>query len=532
MKPAGVAMKGKVPIILLFQGRGQAVAFLHEYSMPHPGGDIGGHDNGLPGNVPYSQIVKETLAAKYQPRGTFTILAVPGVAVYDIFGNPLPKTRNTFGVPMERFGYYVTAPTLKTLKLALDASQLTGVPSLSVKIHDFTERLAPGAALRIAVTNVYPVEKTATVTVDGTAAGITFDAATQQVAISAGKEATVSFTVKTVDARPLNKYHIAVTATDGVETTRYAEDINQAIMVKGTPVIDGDLADWDAFKPVPVIVDQNAQFSTFISEYLRISVAQAVDDAAKAAAGKAPYVVTAQAAWDARNFYLGAKVVDATEGRKESAAFGVRYKSYPWPNQHLYMGGIELTGCAGDTLMLSFNTNDDNQRLWNFKMPDDPLYRVYPWPDTDFEYEVYPVKYNKEQDAYMKANFPHYAKWPGYPESEVWRLYDPKMTYRHHAYPFNPPFAEYDQAPVPGAQSVVKRDGNVWTYELAIPWSQIWEVQPKAGTRVRFTFYTRNDGNHALEYAAGKSVSVRNPITFHPMWEYHWSNDCEWGFVE
>jgi len=103
---------------------------------------------------------------------------------------------------------------------------------------------------------------------------------------------------------------------------------------------------------------------------------------------------------------------------------------------------------------------------------------------------------------------------------EDWKMEDAKSV------------AEYDQGLVPAAKSVVKRDDNVWTYEVAIPWSQIWEVKPKASERVRFTFYTRNDGGNAVEYANSKSVSVSNMLTFHPMWEDTWSNDCEWGFVE
>jgi len=528
MKPAGVVMKGRVPTILLFEGRGRTVAFLHNISIARPGAETEGE---FPGNVPYRQQEPDIANPNYTAPGTFTIPAA-GISVYDVFGNALPRDGNTFRVPVGRFGYYVVAPKLDALRTALESGKLEGISPFYIKILDFTERLAPGARLRVTLTNVYPADEKAAITVDGGDA-LQFETPTAELALAPGEQKIAEFTVKQAKLTPINKYRITVFAKGVNGQSSYTEDINQAVIVKGTPAVDGDLADWEALKPVPVFMARKAEYVNALAAYMQLPFAEMTQKDAQA------YLVQAQFAWDAKNFYVAVQINDPTEVRRESNAYGRRGEAYPWPNQHIYMGPPQLTGCSGDCLLFAFNTNDDNTRVWDFLPKDNPLYRVYPWPDTDYEFEILPVQYNKERDEYLARNFGQIVDpktkerkpaWPGYPESEVWRLYDPKMIYRHHAYPFNMPTQEYDQGLVPGATSVVKRDGSTWIYEAAIPWDQLWEVKPQAGSRVRFAFYTRNDGGHGLEYTEGKSVSVRNLLTFHPMWEHKWSNDCEWGF--
>ncbi len=520
MHGAGVAMKGHCPVILLYEGRRHATAFLQSIALADGGPGFGATN----GNTPYDRLEALPLqSAAYTPIGTFTITAVKGLHVYDVFGNELPPAHGTLAIPVGRFGYYVDCPSLPLLKATLEAGVLTGVKPFDLAIHDFTERLAPGTKLRVDVTNVYPEAEQAAVTVDGGAA-LTFDQPTVALDFAPGGKATAVFTVKSATLNAVNHYPVTVTATGRHGVTTLTESINQAVIVRGTVKIDGDLADWDALHPVPIFLDAKQEFSTAILEYQKLPFETATARNAHA------YFAQVQAAYDDRNFYFAAKINDPTESRRESDVYGERAHTFPWPNQHLYMDPPEMTGYTGDNLALGFNTNDNNTQRWNYAMPGDPLYRVYPWPDTDYEVEIYPVKFNAHADAYMQRLWRGNTPWK-YPESEVWRLWDPKMQFRHHAYPFNPPTRAYDQGIVPGAQSVVKRDGNVWIYEVAIPWSQLWEVKPVAGTTCKFAFTTRNDSQHTLEYAYRKSVSVLNH-SFHPMWEFFYSNDTEWGFAQ
>ncbi len=518
MEGAGTAMKGHCPVILLFEGRGHAVAFLQSVALPDGSPCFGDRT----GQVPYDRLEEMPMkTADYKPIGTFKVAVSGDLHVYDIYGNEVPSSNGSVSIPVGRFGYYVEAPTLKTLKSALMAGVLDGVKPFDLAIHDFTERLAPGAHLRVDVTNIYPEPEHADITVDG-GDFVSFESPTGSLDLKPGERATAVFTVKTAKLNAVNHYPISVTAKGNHGVSSLTEAINQAVIVRGTlKDIDGDLSKWDALNPVPVFLDKKQDFSTAILDYQKLPF--------ESAAVKDPnaYFVEAEAAYDDQYFYFAAKVNDPTENRRESCAYGERAHTFPWPNQHLYMGAPEMTGYSGDTIDLGFNTNDDNRRLWNYDMPDDPLYRIYPWPDTDFEFEAYPVKYNAYSDEYMKHFWKGDQSWH-YPESEVWRLWDPKMVFRHHAYPFNPPTCSYDQGLVLGARSVVKREGNVWIYEMAIPWSQIWELKPTPGAICKFAFYTRDDGNHGLEYVYGKSVSVLNHA-FHPTFEQFHSNDAEWG---
>lgn len=519
MHGAGVAMKGHCPVILLYEGRGHALAFLQSVAIADGGPQFGSNT----GNIPYDRLEEIPVKEKdYKPIGQYKIATPSGVHAYDVFGNEIPASNGSLTIPVGRFGYYVEAPNLAVLKSTMEAGVLTGVKPFDLAIHDFTQRLAPGAKLRVDVTNVYAETEHADVTVDG-GDWMSFESPTVSLDLKAGEQATAVFVVKAAKLNAVNHYPIAVTAQGHHGITTLTETINQAVVVRGTPkAIDGDLSEWDAFNPVPVFLDKNQNFATGVLAYQKLPFEEESARDAKA------YFVQAEAMYDDQYFYFAAKVNDPTENRRESVVYGERYHTFPWPNQHLYMGAPEMTGVTGDTIDLGFNTNDDNTRLWNYLMPNDPLYRVYPWPDTDFEFEVYPVKYNERADEYMKHYWQGNTPWV-YPESEVWRLWDPKMLFRHHAYPFNPPTRAYDQGLAPGAKSVVRRVGNVWIYEVAIPWAQIWELKPAPGSIFKFAFYTRDNSSHGLEYAYRKSVSVLNH-SFHPTWEQFYSNDTQWGF--
>jgi len=529
MKPAGVAMKGRVPQVPLFEGRGRAVAFVQGFPSPEDGTQMGNLDVA----VPYRGLAGDVWQPHDRPNGWFILPAGAKVVARDLYGNSLEPAGGTARLPVGRFGCWVEATDLETLRSAMLAGRLEGVGPVEIAIHDLTARPEAAQTLAVTLTNIYPVEQTIEAKATGDDA-LVIAAAPQKVTIPAGEERTVQFVVEKLQPRPANRYRVAVEATGPTGAARYAEEINVAVIVKGSPRIDGDLADWAAFRPVPVILEASRQKqSTAVEQYQRLPFAEITAKDAKA------YVVEAQAAWDEKNFYIAARINDPTETRRDSNAYGLRGgETYPWPNQHVYLNprNIQLTGVSGDCLLLGFNTNDDNDpRHWDFLPPGHPLRRIYGWPDTDFEFEVLPVKYDEVRDDYFRSNVTWGMKWRGWPQSEVWRLMDPKMKYWHHAYPLNvppPSLAGHDQDLVPGGQSVVKREGTVWVYEASIPWSQIWEFQPRAGAKLVFSFLARNDGGRAVEYTYGKSVSVANNLTFHATWERKWSNEAEWGLVE
>ncbi|HEX4140255.1 MAG TPA: hypothetical protein VHY09_07900, partial [Candidatus Methylacidiphilales bacterium] len=89
----------------------------------------------------------------------------------------------------------------------------------------------------------------------------------------------------------------------------------------------------------------------------------------------------------------------------------------------------------------------------------------------------------------------------------------------------------YD-GPVKDGQLVVKEDGTTRIVEAALPWSEIPLVQKamQAGQTIKFSFRVNDDSGPSMELAEGRSVSKKNPYTFHPDWTEHWSNEVEFSF--
>jgi len=519
MRPAGHAIRGVTPVVLLYEGRGHAAAFVH--------GTAEYYGSKFYRPTPHRQIEQNADCSGWAPWmiGHYVVPA-EGLTVRDVYGNRLESEGDVYRIPLGQSGRYVTADSIERLRRAMEAGVLEGVKPFTIAIRDITERLAPGAEVRVEVTNVYPVAQTARVSVDGHGV-IGLEGAVQERSIEPGATASFRFPIAAVGVHKGNAFRVTATAESGGQACSYTENINVAMIARGTVVVDGDLDDWDAIGAVRVRIADQKTYTDPLAEYQKIPIAEISEQEQGAS------VVEARAAWDDAYFYFSAEVLDRDEERRESNAYGDRHARHGWPNQQVYLGRPQLTGHAGDAIMLSFNTNETHKKYWDYIEQDHPLARVYPYPDTDYEFEVYPVKYNERRDALYRRALGK-KRWRSYPESEVWRLYDPKMIFRHHAYPFNLPSVrqKYDQGLVIGARSAIERRGNMWVYEVAIPWDQLQEVKPAPGKRVKFAFYTRNNGGHGMEYARGKSVSATNTVTFHPMWESFWSNETEWGFVD
>ena len=528
MRPAGVAMAGRVPQALLFEGRSRAVAYVHGFPCPEDGTQSGNLDVA----VPYRQLAGNVWQAHDKPVGSFVLAATSAVTARDLYGNPLLPKNGTLSLPVGRFGCWVEAADAATLRSALLAGRLEGVSPVEIAIHDLTSRPQVAQRLRVTLTNVHPISQELSVTATGDE-HLALDPTPVVIVIPAGSSRDVEIPTVRVDAQPTNRYRVNVIARSPVGESRYGEDINVAVIVHGSPTIDGDLADWAALRPVPVILEAAQQKqSTAVEKYQKLPFVEIAAKDAKA------YAVEVMTAWDETNFYLAARINDPTELRRDSNAYGSRGgETYPWPNQHVYLNpsGIQLTGNFGDCLQLGFNTDDNDQRHWDFLPLDHPLRRIYGWPDTDTEIEVLPVRYDEARDKLLSKNVTWNMTWRGWPESEVWRLMDPRMRYWHHAYPLNlppPTQAGIEQDLIPGGRSVVRREGNLWIYEVAIPWAAIPGFTPGVDKKLTFTFLTRNDGGRAVEYTYGKSVSVANCLTFHSTWERKWSNEASWGLVE
>jgi len=246
MKPAGYAMEGKVPVVLLYEGRGHAAAFIHGTSEYY--------GSKFYNPTPLRQIERNAANNGWGP-WTIGHYVVPaeGLTVRDVYGNPLASEGDVYRIPLGQSGVYVTADNIDQLREAMQAGQLRGVKPFTIAIRDITERLQPGAEVRVKLTNVYPTPKKAAVSLDGHGV-LDFGGRTVSKTLPAGQSATFSFPVVEVADHPGNAYRITARAENEGQTYSYGENINVAVIARGTVEIDGDLDDWKKLDAVPVRV--------------------------------------------------------------------------------------------------------------------------------------------------------------------------------------------------------------------------------------------------------------------------------------
>jgi hypothetical protein len=85
---------------------------------------------------------------------------------------------------------------------------------------------------------------------------------------------------------------------------------------------------------------------------------------------------------------------------------------------------------------------------------------------------------------------------------------------------------------VPGAKHVVRREGNTYVYELAIPKEELAQLKLAAGTTLGVMLRAGNSNGPHVDLGNDKAVVKRNGLTLHPYWER--ANNCgiRWRLVE
>ncbi len=111
-------------------------------------------------------------------------------------------------------------------------------------------------------------------------------------------------------------------------------------------------------------------------------------------------------------------------------------------------------------------------------------YGFHAVPDTDYEFSLYGC----EGGA-----------------SELWRHLAPGVP-RIHDWP-RQPRGKTTTGEVTEARHVVKRDGNLYIYEIAIPKSEIADLKLEPGTDFGFTFKIGNGEGANAEYGKDKAVT-------------------------
>ncbi len=79
---------------------------------------------------------------------------------------------------------------------------------------------------------------------------------------------------------------------------------------------------------------------------------------------------------------------------------------------------------------------------------------------------------------------------------------------------------------------MVKREGNTYIYEMAIPKEELSQLKLAAGTTLGIMLRAGNNSGPHVDFGVDKAVTKRNGLTLHPYWERASNCGVRWKLVE
>jgi hypothetical protein len=449
--------------------------------------------------------------------------------LFDFYGNPVDDSQGKITVPLNGLGYFLRTcgqpGSFAKLLDALRAARIEGYEPIEIQASDMTAVVDGQPELKLTLTNI--LNRPVTGKLIAKLGNLTLDAAEQNVSFAPHETKVIPLKVVGGAANDSNIYPLSAAFDAGKDgKSLLNEDLHVNLIAKRSIKIDGKLDDWKGV--LPHTVKSGGGGGPGLTEKAWLPF---VNFPEKLGAGLA----IAYLACDDKGFYFAAKISDSTPdgGQVRYATRDDDQYYYPekcWQVDRDKDGKVtkrtELTWPAGvrrfsyrknpdlpftgDAVQLAFNVLPQEKKgLYAF--PPGTMERFMVYKDTDYEYYLHQVG----------------AKWGG--GTEIWRLLAPGVP-RKHYYPRQPK-AEKDGGPVSGGQLAVVQEGGTRVVECALPWSEIPDVKTAlgAGKSIRFSFRVTDDKGQSYELANGRSVSKLNPLTFHGLWQNHWSNEVEFG---
>lgn len=462
------------------------------------------------------------------PGGTITIDNSDGLLQFhDLSGNPAFIGQKTVVLKMNIQPTYILCP--KGAKAAADRlakARIDGKRPVEIIPHDFDRPPAAGAALRVSVHNCLNRAIEGTLAVRAPEE-ITLKQSSLPSAIAPGETKTFVFEITSARQSAENAYPFSFLFASDAGKAQYAETLNACVIPRGTKTVDGDLSDWASVPGVKSMAGKAAQEASELLRrpWLRIREANPEGSLAEF-----------KLAWDPDFLYIAARVYDPTfeepapsfAERDENSYFhtaaddGVSpYKEFIeqartkdpkatfGDHTYVYRNSPEAwIPFRRDRLQIALDVTEG----WHDMIGD--AERV-PWgfhavPDTDYEYEIYQTAGG----------------------GELWRALAPGVP-RIHDFP-RQPRGTPTTGLVAGAKCVVKRDpdSKTYTYEAAIPRSELKDLKLQAGTQVGIMLRAGDGKGAHCDFGADKAATKLNGLTLHPYWEVSPNCGVRWTLVE
>ncbi|MBM2810128.1 MAG: hypothetical protein HW416_887, partial [Chloroflexi bacterium] len=440
------------------------------------------------------------------PGGTITLDNADGLLrFFDLNGNPAYVGQASVTLPLSPLPVYVKSDRgPAAVADRLRAGPIEGKRPVEILPQDFSTLVtAPQAALNVALHNALnrPITGTLTVT---PAEGIVLVSPQATVELGAGETRTVAFEISSAQSSASNAYPFSFRFASPDGSAEYAEVMNAAIAPRLTPIIDGALDDWASVPGVTILGGVPQAEITALMQRPWLDLRDRLPSNSYA---------EFKLAWDEGFLYVAARVRASAPqppsppmaGRDENQYFHSAtsdqrspYREFlaSHPSQsfasvpYVYRDSPEIPTVPDlpfipfrrDRLQIGLDVTDD----WHDLASDSDRvpYGFHAVPDTDYEYALYMTRGGG---------------------SELWRLLAPGVP-RIHDFP-RVPRGPRTTGPVPGARNAVKLDGDVYTYEMAIPRDELANLSLAPGARFGLTVRAGNQRGGNVDYGPGKAVS-------------------------
>ena len=485
-KFAGLAHPERPPFVFLFQGKGENVA-----------------------------VATTTLWTHYQyrhnyPWGQFSdcsvIIQLPAkakVRVYDIYGNEVHfrASGGKIEIPVDSSPKYITSDMkFEVFKELLSKAIYRNLPPVEIRIHQIGRPLEQKPQLRVDLLNVHPFAIKGEMEV--IAEGLEFEKSKIRFELSSLEKRPFYLRI-TGKRREMVSYPCKVIVRTKEGTSVWEEGLVVAVVKRGKITVDGDLSDWEKIGAIPIILSKvSGAVEALKAWFPWKEFSQKVGDFA----GEVAF------AYDEENLYVMGRIKDGTRDLLPSLLSGRNlHKFQNPPGDYVYYEAGPFPGGSGDVFKLSLSPLSENyDEKYDVFPPNLPLQRLGHYISAVYQYLLYPIKEGG---------------------GEIMRVRTPDFFYLHPL-PINYEFLA-KACRVNGSKIEVRLLDEGYIFEAQVPWSELREIKPEVGKRIKMSFVIQN-GNmgNTLEFSRGKSLCGINTLDFEPGWGAKYTAETEFEFVE